>query len=56
MQSCWGTELSGDPELVESGVKVESGVEVGSGVEMEFGVEMEVRSTEMRSHGIQRRV
>ena len=41
---------------MESGVKVESGVAVESGIEMESGVEMEVRSTEMRSHGIWRRV
>ena len=41
---------------MESGVGVESRVEVESGIEMESGVEMEVRSTEMRSHGIRRRV
>ena len=56
MRSYWGTELSGDPELVESGVEVEFGVGVESRVEMESGVEMEVQSTEMQSHGIRRRV
>ena len=50
MRSYWGTELSGDPELAESGVEVEFGV--GE----ESGVEMEVWSMEMRSHGIRRRV
>ena len=35
---------------------MESGVGVESGVEVESGIEMEVRSMEMRSHGIQRRV
>ena len=38
MRSYWGTELSGDPELVESGVEVESGVGVESGVEVESAV------------------